>query len=158
MSLDRDRPTQYRDQRERDGAMEARYTLWCNGETKPWEDKPCCGSLLQHIATHTDGLVAEYMQWVNDSHEQHAYDTDALARWEVERFGDRAYVSAHAVLLYAVKVAVFGDPYKRARKPEPRQAKLTPGLTDEERKDRMLTALDKVAESKAMPTGPQGQW
>jgi len=140
--------TTYRDQRERDGVLESRYKLWCNGGAESWEDKPCCASLLVHVSTHGDGLVAEYMQWINEQHAHHAYDSEMLHRWEVERFGDRAYPAAHALLLYRVKVAVFGDPYKYARKPEPT---VTPGLTDEQRLKRFGVALDKVVEGKAMP-------
>lgn len=152
MALDRDatRAQVYRDQTDRDAALESRYRLWCNGEAKPWEDKPCCTSLLQHVVTHMDALLAEYMQWIHASHEPHAFDSDALQRWEVERFGDRAYLAAHAALLFGVRCAVFGDPYRRERKPE-RQPRLTPGLSDDERKSRMLVALDRVTESKAMP-------
>lgn len=143
---DRDGARQYENQNDRDAALEERYRLWCNADPEAL----CCRSLLQHVMTHTDGLLAEYMQWVRDQMIPHAFDTDHLARWEVERFGDRAYPAAHGALLFAVKCAVFGDPYKRQRAPE-RQARLTPGLSDEERKDRMLTALDKAAEAMTMP-------
>ena len=135
---------------ERDEALEARYKLWCNAGVEPWHDKPCCHSLLQHVDTHREELLAEYMQWVNDQHLAHAFDADSLHRWEVERFGDRAYRAAHAMLLFAVKEAVFGSSYKNLRKPSA-QPKVKPGLSDEERKGRMLTALSKVADAHEMP-------
>ena len=136
----------YENQADRDSALEERYRLWCNSDS----EQPCCRSLLQHVMTHADGLLAEYMQWVKDRMIPHAFDSDHLAEWEVERFGDRAYPAAHTALLFAVKCAVFGDPYKRGRKPE-KQPRLTPGLSDEERKDRMLVALDKAADAMTMP-------
>lgn len=142
----------YRDQLERDRELEGRYKpLWCNGTTEPWQDKPCCQSLLQHCSTHTEFLIGEYMQWVHDSHAPHAFDVETLHRWEVERFGDRAYAAAHALLLFAVKESVFGPSYKNLRKPSA-EPKVKPGLSDEQRKGKMLTALSKVADAHTMPT------
>lgn len=152
--MERQRPPEtsgsvYKEKDERDRQLESRYRLFCNGDVQPWEDKPCCRSILQHVFYHWEELLAEYMQWVHTSHYDHAFDSDTLHRWEVERFGDRAYPSAHGVLLFHVKEKVFGPSYKNLRKPsEPKRPK---ELTDEQRKDRMLVALDKTAEQMTMP-------
>lgn len=129
----------YETQEDRDSALADRYT------TRPCRPE-CCGSMLASVSAHIDELIPQYMAWCREHGEPEPYDSETLHRWEVERFGDRLYRSTHGVILYAVKTARFGEP--RPRKPQP---KLTPGLSDAQRKDRMLTALSKNTDDKAMP-------
>lgn len=109
----------YYDQQERDDAMEEQY--------RPCAEQ-CCSTLLARVAYHREDIVAEYQRYCSQWGIDKRVDSDTLARWEEERFGERAYPSAHQQLLFYVKVAIFGDPYKR-KTPEP-EAKLTPGLTN----------------------------
>jgi hypothetical protein len=131
---------------DRDEALEERYRLWCSTP-----EAACCSSLLQHVSTHRAALLSEYTQWAQNNHIPHIYDSDVLHQWEVERFGTRAYAAAHGVLMHEVRIAVFGDPYKRKRREH--QPKVTPGLTDDQRLERMQIALHKVTEAREMPEG-----
>jgi len=136
---DRDGERFYQNQNDRDDALEEKYSK-CSDE--------CCTTLLQRVSRHSDELVDEYMRWASKRMVAHHVDSDELHAFEVERFRDRAYASAHQHLLFAVKVRVFGDPYKK-RDREEKQPQLTPGLSNEERADRFEAALPRVV--KDMP-------
>lgn len=96
---------------ERDSALEEKYQLFCNAD-----GARCCRSLLQHISAHSDGLVAEYLQYARD-HRDKPTDAGCLERWSYERFGADPYPAAHAVLLHLIKTTLFGEGYRiRPRK------------------------------------------
>lgn len=110
--------TRYDSANERDAALEGRYRwagLICPRAT---DDQPaCCASLLQHVATHR--RVDDYLAWCKQNGVDRAISDEALWRWEVETFGNRAYPAAHGLVLAQAKVIVFGDPYapgERARR------------------------------------------
>lgn len=133
--------------RDRDARMDAAYRvdyvgLGCEGL-----------SLLAVVSSCRDEFVAEFkahwdaMQWKND------LDLE-LSLWEEQKFGQRLFAAAHKLLWYEAGVAIFGPRQRRTLggTVQPgRTASLTPGLTSAERKDRMLAALDVVAEKRAMP-------
>lgn len=133
----------YRDARERDQALEERYHMpWC------CEDE-CCASVLAAVSRHGEReLVPEFMAWIGRTGRR-ADDDEALHRWCVEIFGDRLYPAPLRLLRYHVRVALHGDPYKRGTRPAP-QPRLTPGLTSEQRRDRMLAALTQNVEKHSM--------
>lgn len=135
----------YRTIEDRDTALEAVYTA------RPCEPD-CCRSILCGVSSHRDELVEQYMAWCARRVVQEAHHSETLAQWERERFGARLYLAAHAVLLYAVRVARFGE--RKPRKPQPRTL---PGLSNTERRERMLVALDTVAEGKTMPGRMSGR-
>ena len=95
---DRDGDRYYQNQDDRDSALEERYKL-CR----------CCSSLLMRVVYHGEELVADYLRWVSRKDEKRAVDGDLLHEWEVERFGDRAYATAHAQMLFLVRRRVFQD-------------------------------------------------
>lgn len=135
----------YRSIEERDEAVEEIYT------TRPCEPS-CCRSILAGVAAHRDELVTQYMHWCYERQVREAHDSETVAQWEKERFGARLYVAAHAVLLYGVRVARFGE-----RNPRPaRQVRMQEGLSGEERLRRMQLALSSVAEGKTMSDGRLG--
>lgn len=149
---DKDGVRQYENQGDRDSVLESRYRQLSCREDKTLDGAEvvgCCRSMLQFVSHHQDELIAEYMQWSKDRN-QDAYDKksdEQIKRWEVERFGDTLYPAAHMHLLYLVRVAIFGDGTRRTGK----QPRLTPGLTSEQRRDRMLSALDSLTEDRQMP-------
>jgi len=91
----------YDNQDERDRALEPRYTLGCD----------CCRSLLMAVSCHREELLSEYMAWAHAQRAPHVFEARLVRAWMEERFGASPYSSARGVMLYAVKVAVFGDPY-----------------------------------------------
>lgn len=131
---DRDGERFYQNQSDRDEALEEKYSR-CGDE--------CCSTLLQRVSAHADELVDEYMRWAGQKMVAHYVDGDTLHEFEVERFRDRAYEAAHRRLLFAVRVRVFGDPYKR-RGGDDAKPRLTPGLSGDERAERFQAALPAV--------------
>jgi hypothetical protein len=93
--------THFKSMGDRDQALESRYTLHCD----------CCRSLLACVATHGPELIKEHEQWVINNRLRFG-DRAALQDWEDERFGARAYPTAHSHLLYLVKVKKYGENYK----------------------------------------------
>jgi hypothetical protein len=140
----------YRDQRDRDEALEEVYT------GRPCA-RDCCKSLFAGVLAHQPQLIAEYMAWCLDRHAQQAYNDETLAQWERERFGARLYPAPHGVLLFGVKCAVFGDPYKRLKPSEGQAPKTLPGFSDAERLERMQVALAANADAKTMPDRMSGE-
>lgn len=127
---------------ERDRRMDERYTFdraALNGEGQ---------SVLAIVGGNAEELAKEFLVWWSASPSPRDPLDVALLRWEVARFGDRLFNSAHGILSFQVKQRIQ---WKNPDQPRPR---LTPGLTPEQRKDRMLTALDAVVEAKAMPVSP----
>ena len=112
--------------------------------------------ILAFVVEHHEDLVVEYMRWCLDRHAQEVYDSETLAQWEREKFGARLYVAGHKVLLYRVKVARFGDPYRRL-KPQAQQPNLLPGVTNAERLEQMHVALAANVEGKTMRDGVSGE-
>ncbi len=129
----------YKHIEDRDSALEEPYA-W-----RPCEHS-CCPSILGSVAAHQDVLLAEYMRWCCDRQARESHDSDTLAQWERERFSARLERAAHCILLFAIRIARFGEPRTRARQP-----RLKDGLTDEQRLAQMQLALHKLAEGKAMP-------
>ncbi len=107
---DEDGARTYQTEQDRDDALEERYT------SRPCE-RACCPSILAAVARHRDELVQQYMAWAQRRAAAEVHDGALLADWEEGRFGVRLYLAAHAVLLYGVKVARFGE--RRPQKPLP---------------------------------------
>jgi len=128
---------------DRDGHLADRFI-------KPPCGEDCCRSMLAYIGAHSQKIVMEYMTWVSSNN--YVVDDDSLRRYEVEIFHDRLPPAEHGILSHYVSVARFGDRYDRARKRRG-EPKLTPDLTSEERRDRMMTALDELSEKQQMPDG-----
>jgi hypothetical protein len=103
-------PQRYANQDERDRSVEPRYTLGCD----------CCRSLLMAVSCHREELLAEYMAWAHAQMALHVFEARLVREWMEKRFGAPPYPAARGVMLYTVKVAVFGDPYayltKRAKR------------------------------------------
>lgn len=136
----------FESRQDRDAALNDRYI-------KPPCGEDCCANILAHVSAHRDSIVMRLMDWVS-SHNLSLNDKDTLRRFEVDYFHDRLPPADHGVLAFAVSVARFGDRYERARKRRG-DPKLTPGLTSEQRRDRMLEALDEVVENKVIPMDRQ---
>lgn len=101
----------YATTQERDSALESKFELFCNAD-----GARCCRSLLQCIATHAEGLVAEYIQYAHEGRDKPS-DAACLERWAYERFGDDPYPAARAMLTHLVKTKLFGEGYRiRPRK------------------------------------------
>jgi hypothetical protein len=126
------------DQFDRDLALEGRYVRWCG--------EGCCGSLLASVSAHRDQMVLAYMEWVKLGQDRRPLDQENLRAWETDRFGATFHAAAHALLLFAVREAIFGPAQPRRHEPKP-----TPGLSDEARRQLMLVELHKLAARKQMP-------
>jgi hypothetical protein len=133
----------YENRTDRDAALDG-------GFIKPPCGDNCCANLLAYVSAHGSTVAMDYMAWVS-SKNLSTDDRDTLRRYEVDIFGDRLEPAAHGVLAFAASTLRFGDRYDRLKKNREYQPKLTPGLTSDQRRDRMLEALDKNFESKVLP-------
>jgi hypothetical protein len=143
------RPIRYDSQDDRDRSIERYYTLGCD----------CCRSLLMACACHSDELLTEYMAWAHRRAVPHVFDQGLLREWMEGRFGAAPYLSALSLMLYVVKVAVFGDPYaslaRRPRKPGMGVQKMPrPRLSNREWNDARNAA---AARERDLPVGDRSE-
>lgn len=102
-------------------------------------------TVLAVVSAFRHDLADEFLRWWSVQREPRERIEAALVSWEIGRFGAPLFNSAHGLLVVVAKEHAFGS-WKR-----PPQPKLTPGLTNQQRRDRMLSALDQVAQDKRMP-------
>jgi hypothetical protein len=138
----------YADATERDEAMEERYARWpacCLGH-----GLVCCTSVLACVSAHRRELVAEYVAWGERQHMvSFVGDREAMQEWAVLTFGDRLFPAAIGVFMAAVR-----EQLQPGARKAPKQPRVTPGLTDEQRQRQMLVAVHKLSEGMAMPAAP----
>jgi hypothetical protein len=105
-------------------------------------------SILAIVAANSDVLAEEFLRWWSAAPPPRASWWEALPEWERIKFGARLYRAPHGVLSFWVGQRIAS---KNVAQFTP---KLTPGLTNHQRRDRMLAALDQVVASKTMPDAP----
>jgi len=86
------------DERTRNTRLEGQYTFDRRGER----------SVLAFVTTYREELVEEFRAW-RDAHPERSH-ADALRLWEVERFSERLYPSAHGAMAWAVRGVVPTKP------------------------------------------------
>jgi hypothetical protein len=149
---------------ERDQRMDAKYHGVCTCGNCP---KDVLAQVVTHLhpeeyqsadgtVTRDPGLVERYMAAVKRVGRR-ADDDASIVDWEIATFGDAMFASAHLVLKFAVFDALGKHDYSHRKASRGSAPRLKQGLTDEQRRDRMLSALDKVAEGKAMPPSHQSK-
>lgn len=111
-------------------------------------------STVAYVSAYRDELAQEFFRWWETQPERQRADA-ALVTWESLRFGATLERAAHGVLWFAVRGCLIPDRVAKYLAPRAPALRRTEGLTDEQRKERMLVALDKLAEGKRMPEGPQ---
>lgn len=80
----------------------------------------CCRSALAACANHKADFAQDYLRWASAERRIQDHE-ETLHDWCAQRFGGRLYPSAFAILRFEVKVALYGDPYRRERR-EKREA------------------------------------
>lgn len=129
---------------ERDARMDLRYTFnrsALNGEGM---------SVLAIVGANQEELAKEFLAWWSASPQPRDPLDVALLKFERARFGDLLFGTAHGILSFQVRARI------QWRGPTEIRPKLQPGLTPQQRKDRMLAALDQVVEAKVMPKPQSG--
>lgn len=110
--FDRPQPSavEYTDQRDRDRALEERWSYDRDGEI----------GTLAFVSAHWDVLVREFMDWYSTANVEGESKTEAVAIWESVRFGRALDRSAHGVLTFQILDAFFPGRHgkKWEKKPE----------------------------------------
>lgn len=121
---------------ERDARMDSMYTF----DRGPDADM----SVLAYVSRYQDELAVQFFDWRRDNPGGELQD--ALRRWEVVRFGAQLFLSAHALLRFAVRQLLTRGPDERAALPPSR-----PKLPPSERLRRFDEAIGKAARATVWP-------
>jgi hypothetical protein len=101
-------------------------------------------SVLQYVSQRQEELAREFFEWRRGGVREGPV-LEALQRWEVSRFGDRLFESAHRLLWFRVRAMMLPGPPALVREVT------RPELPEAERQRRFDEAVGRLAREKAVP-------